>query len=142
MLADPEECSVSDRLSPGFDHILQTWETSSSLYGDTIARCFQSKDGSLEYLIFQNHDGGSWVGGIECASAKVTSTGLRAEFIEPGSLTTPLYEYHIPGRAYQDGRKSGGFWGDPNMIKGPYIRMDDYTSRIPMLRELNQRYGK
>ncbi|MBR0460413.1 hypothetical protein IJI91_00235 [Candidatus Saccharibacteria bacterium] len=141
-IADPTECQVAEDLSPIFDNYVDSWRVKNDVYGEVTARSFLSQDGSLKYLIFQDSEGRAWVGGVECQNVKVSSLGVKEEFIEPGSLVTPLYEYHIPDMAYQDGRKGGGFWGNPDDCKGSYVGMDKYTNQIPMIREFYKKYGE
>ncbi|MBR2997198.1 hypothetical protein IKF33_02090 [Candidatus Saccharibacteria bacterium] len=144
-IADPAECRIAENLSPVFDNCIDSWRTKSDIYGDVIARSFLSQDGSLKYLIFQNDEGRAWVGGVECQNVKISSLGVKEEFVEPGSLVTPLYEYHIPGMAYQDGRKGGGYWGDAKDrrgLVGEYVGMDKYINQIPMIKEFYKKYGE
>ena len=140
-IADPEECVVSNEKMPNFNQIVRSWDTTNDLYGDTKARCFRSNDGTLEYLFFQNYEGRAWVGAVECADSKISKLGVKKEYINPGCLTTPLYEYHVLGRLFQDARKGGGYWGNPNDEKWPYAGMDDFLNKIPMIQEFHRYYG-
>lgn len=140
-IADPQECVVPNEKMPNFNQIVRSWDTTNDLYGDTKARCFRSNDGTLEYLFFQNHEGRAWVGAVECVDSKISKLGVKKEYINPGCLTTPLYEYHVPRGAFQDVRKGGGYWGNPNDRKGYYVGMDEYLNRIPMIQEFHRYYG-
>lgn len=133
--ADPETCVVSDNLSPDFSKVTAAWRTQNDIYGSVMAECFDSKDSSLKYLFFQNNEGRAWVGAVELNRSKLSSAGVKQEFIRPGSLTTPLYEYHT-NNVRQDFRRDGtGYWGNPNDRKGHYVGMDEYLNRIPMIQE-------
>ena len=132
-LPDPQKCVVPDNLSPNFGKVESEWQAQNDVYGEAIARRFKSRDGSLEYLIFQTKEGGrAWVGAIECADSKVSSKGLREHFITPGAITTPLYEYGSQAKGINT------YWGNPNDIRGNYVGMDRYQNNIPLIQEFHQ----
>lgn len=133
-LPDPDECIVPDNLMPNFDKIEKEWQIKNDVYGKVTARCFKSHDGSLEYLICQTRKGGAWVSAVECVDSKVSSIGLRDEFVKPGALTTPFYEYRTQAKGYRR------YWGNLNDTNGPYVSMDQYHSRIPLIQEFHRHF--
>lgn len=141
-LADPWDLVVSESKAPDFSNQLYEWRSKSKIYGNVIAHCYESRDNSIRYLFFEDEKGGVWVGAVEPITNRgkevsVSSLGLNDTFIIPGSLTTPLYDYHVPDEIYQDARRGGGFWGDQKdrIPNSWYVGMRNYVSQIPMVRE-------
>ena len=121
----PDNIRIRDDISPDFSHKTNQYHYNSALSGATDAEVFASKGGNLRWTFCSDHAGRSWVGNVEFASP-LTSTGLRRDWIDPGDLATPLYEY----------TKQSSDYGDQSDTKGSYTSMwKNYLSRIPMIRE-------
>ena len=137
MLVAPESCKIkNDALLPDYSHEVDSWEKESALIGEKITNhCFESKDGSLEYLMSQTKDGRVWVAAVECQDCETNSLGLKSQYVVPGSLSVPLYEYSSQACGY----------GNRNDIKGStgeYVAMDDYINQIPMIEEFYKTFKK
>lgn len=121
----PQMLSISIDKAPDFKQKIASFKTMSVLAGKVRAEGFESHGGRYEWLFCEDAKGRAWVGNVE-ATAPITSTGLRREWVLAGDFTTPLYEYS---------RQSDGY-GDPRDTRGPYQCMwKNYLSKVPMIKK-------
>jgi hypothetical protein len=115
------------RQSPDFTVPIMSWKQNTSIYGMIEVEAYSSKDGELKYLFCSDAEGRTWIGGIEKES-EIQSTGLYTEWINPGDMGTPGFEY---------GSQTGGY-GDPNIKRGDGAYEDmfrNYLRRTPIIQE-------
>lgn len=126
----PEQVQFLDQSqSPDFSQPVAQWEQQTSIYGQIDIEAYSSKNGQFKYMFCRDRLGRAWIGGIE-DSSPVTSTGLRERWIKGGDLTTPAYEYDMPGAD-----QTGGY-GDRKLSHGQYSDMyEKYLSKIPVIQE-------
>ncbi|MBQ7802585.1 hypothetical protein IJ380_01850 [Candidatus Saccharibacteria bacterium] len=125
----PENMDVPSAISPDFSRQVGEYKMSSEMYGEATARVFESNDGRLKWTILEDASGRACVSGIEIKS-KLTSTGLRSEWVNAGDYAMPLYEY----RSQQKGL------GDWNDSRGNYVGMwRNCLSRMPVIRAYKSR---
>ena len=124
---NPTELVINDEgASPDFSKVEFSWEMKTGRYGRITANSFMSKDRTLIYTFCEDALQRAWLVAVEVATSAVTSTGLRAEWVYPGDLATPIY---VPVKKSDE-------YGDDKDIKGGYIAMwKKYVGRIPMVRE-------
>ena len=121
----PQTLAISYEKMPDFTHKSAEFTTHVSLVGEVKAEAFRSHDGQLEWLFFRDNLGRAWIGQVE-PLAKLTTLGLRQEWLLMGDFTTPLYDFS---------RYSGGY-GDASDVKGPRQCMwRNYLSKIPLIQE-------
>ncbi len=108
----PESVDVRGAYLPDFRHEKMEWKSESGLYGSLTNRVYESLNKGIKYTMSEDAQGRVFISSIETAG-KITSTGLRKEWVSGGDLVTPLYEY-----ASQDGG-----YGDPNDVRGKYRSM-------------------
>ncbi len=124
----PQMLSISTDKAPDFKQNIASFKTASVLAGKIRAEGFESHGGRYDWLFCEDAKGRAWVSNVE-ATAPITSTGLRREWVLAGDFTTPLYEYS---------RQSDGY-GDPRDTRGPYQCMwKNYLSKVPMIRKFLQ----
>ncbi len=122
---DPNILRVSEEHNPDFNRKVGSYNYESSLTGKTEAEVFSNSNNNLRWTFCSDRQGRSWIGNVECASP-ITSTGLRRDWVNPGDLATPLYEY----RSQSDG------YGDESDTRGNYVNMwNKYLSRFSMIRD-------
>ena len=125
----PERMYVSDRTLPNFDNQTGEFDMKSEIYGDAKVRLFKSNDGDLTWSFVENPEGKVCIGGVETKS-KITSTGLRQEWVDAGDFAVPLYEYD---------KQSFGL-GDYDDKKGMYVGMwKKCLSRMPIIQAYKYR---
>ena len=134
-LVSPENCRIkNDALAPNYSHEVNSWQKESAIIGERITNhCFESNDERLQYLLSQTQDDRTWVAAVECQDSKINSLGLRSEYVIPGSLSVPLYEYRSQACGYGNGRDIKGETGE-------YVAMDDYINQIPIIEEFRQTF--
>ena len=124
----PSEVGISEKekgSQPDFSHVVHEWVTPTGLNGKARATTFYSKDGKLEYVFYEDNRHRAWLGQVELKS-DLTSVGLRAEWVYPGDLATPVYERVV---------KSDGY-GDDTDQKGGYISMwSKYVSKLGIVKD-------
>lgn len=124
----PQMLSISIDKAPDFKERIAQFSTTSILVGKVLANGFESHGGRYNWLFCRDAKNRAWIGNVE-ATAPVTSTGLRREWVLAGDFSTPLYEYS---------RQSDGY-GDPRDTKGPYQCMwKNYLSKVPMIKKFLQ----
>ncbi len=131
----PQEVTFAhpEKDSPNFDSMLLTWKQKTSLYGDVTAEVYPSKDGRLQFMFCRDSRNRVWIGGIEDATKKITSVGLRDTWIYAGDLVTPAYEYSVQSDIYGNYDDQKG---------GRYIDMfENYLQHIPVIQEYMQKKG-
>ena len=123
----PTELTINDEgASPDFSKVEFTWKMKTGRYGRVTASSFVSRDRTLIYTFCEDVKQRAWLVAVEMATSEVTSTGLRAEWVYPGDLATPIY---VPVK------KSDGYGEDADM-RGGYIAMwKRYVGWIPMVKE-------
>ncbi len=131
----PEKVDVSAEKMPNFDNLVSEWSSSLSYHGEINIKVFNSKDKSLRYMFSQREDGKVWVSGIEIVSSRITSLGVRKDWIKSDSLTMSPYEYLR--KDYK------GYYNTEDTIEhGGDIYTDFYTnylSKIPIIKEFNDK---
>jgi hypothetical protein len=123
----PEQIKFANpRQAPNFNQLGARWETYSPLYGQVIKmEAYPSYDGRYEYLFGRDKDGRAWIAGVENGS-KLTSVGVKENWITCGDLVMPLYEYE---------HQSGGY-GSSSEQRGHYVQMwDNYLSKVPVIQD-------
>ncbi|MBI3633677.1 MAG: hypothetical protein HY226_05295 [Candidatus Vogelbacteria bacterium] len=111
--------------APDFSKKLMEWDDKSEVQGHYHVDVFPSKDGKFNFMFCKNDKGQVWIGGVEVAKSKVTSTGLKADWAYGGYLTTPIMEY-----PQEVGDYSGEYLGNG------YVDMfENYLSKIPVIQE-------
>ncbi|MGK5595639.1 MAG: hypothetical protein ACSNEK_09835 [Parachlamydiaceae bacterium] len=81
---------------PAFDKCEKQDIIDSPLYGSLKARVIPSKGGNFRYLFLEKEVEGqrfAFLAAVEQTENTVTEFGLHAEWVDPGSLALPLYEY-------------------------------------------------
>lgn len=120
----PESVECNFEKEPNYSDKVGGYSALTPLSGSVKAEIFRSNDGSLKWTILSDVQGRAWVGQVE-TGAPMTSTGVRSEWIQPGALATPLYEY----------KDYCGGYGDAQDVNGPYCSMwKNYLSRVPMIK--------
>lgn len=121
----PPEAMYTDVLiAPNFDHMTGEFDMQSEIYGDAKIRTFDSNDGRLSWSIIEDSQGRACVGSIQMKS-KISSTGLRQNWVNGGDFTMPLYEYN----------KQSYNLGDSEDQKGNYTCMwKNCLSRMPIIK--------
>ena len=124
---DPASLEIPGLNAPDFDKKdtpdMPGW---SELYGDVTMEHYHSKNQSLTYTLIKDSEGKACISGIEASKSRITSTGLRSEWIEAGDFATPLYEYQSQSSGY----------GDNINQKGPYTSMwKNYLCKMPIIQD-------
>lgn len=121
----PGELAVYGGWEPDFNAQTGEWIADSSIYGVMRMSCYESADKQMSYTFCRDTEGHCWVGGTE-TNVRVTSGGVRAEWVKTGDAGTPVYEY-----AKQD----GGYGSYSDMKRGRYVNMwTNYLSKTPLIR--------
>ncbi|MBI3632416.1 MAG: hypothetical protein HY225_03130 [Candidatus Vogelbacteria bacterium] len=111
--------------SPDFSKKIMEWSEETEKQGSYHVDVFPSKDGKFNFMFCRNNKGQAWIGGIEVAKSKVTSTGLKADWAFGGYLTTPIMEYP---------QEAGDYAGE--YLDNGYVDMfENYLSKIPVIQE-------
>lgn len=128
----PEQLTLAQNRMPDFSRMLDTWQDQNDHYGKMTIEIFQSHDGNLKYMFIRNKKGKVWIGGVENNSQiDKLGLGLRRNWVDPGDLATPAYEYKIDGAVDQ----TGGYGNDGDR-SGSYVDMTkNYLDRIPLIQE-------
>ena len=110
---------------PDFSKQLSSWIENTSLYGKVAKDAFPSKNGKYVYVFYRDTLGRAGIAFIENQS-KITSHGIRQNWISAGALLTPIMEYSS---------QSGGY-GNYEIASGSYIDMyKNYLSKVPVIKE-------
>ena len=126
---------IRDGSWPDFDKEVMSYKGKTRLSGRFTARVFESEDETFRWTMMEDKHGQAWVGQIEL-KAPVTSTGLRASWIEAGGFERSLYETPKTADKYGD-------YGDVKKARRrtgeeytKYVSMwKKYWSKIPMIKE-------
>ncbi len=127
----PGEIGFDDKNNePDFGKMIDSWQGGSVMYGPITFECYPSKNNNLTYVFCRDKKGRAWIGGIESNAAKMTSHGVKENWIRAEDLTTPAYEYDS---------QAGGY-GNTDDKSGHYIDMyKKYLSKIPMIAEYKKK---
>lgn len=122
----PSELKVEKMdFKPNFKAKLFDWQMQTALFGKVKVECFPSMDGSLKWTFVEDSKHRAWISAVDAFSA-VTSTGLRAEWVFTGDLSTPVFVTRVA---------ADGF-GDENEVRGNYIGMwGTYVEKIQLVKE-------
>ncbi len=125
----PESIQVANEQAPDFNKKIEqakiNYMNARGENVDVIFDIYPSKDGTLRYMFRRTKDNKAGIAMIEKKS-DVNIVGLRGEWVDPGDLTTPIYEY-----TSQDGG-----YGDYSDRDGNYVDMfNNYLSNIPIIKE-------
>ncbi len=122
----PEKIDLSPEKYPDLDpgRSLAQWTQTSDRYGEIKMEAVPSNNNKFTFIFCRDNLNRVWVGSIEDDS-QVQSTGLKKNWVNAGSLTTPAYEY---------ASQTGG-WGNSRVHSGEYVDMfQRYLSQIPVIR--------
>ena len=121
----PDSLRLSIADSPDFSKkACESYTTSGNTFGEATVDHFKSHSNGLLYSFFRDQKGRAWIGGVEATVGKITSSGLRSEWVEAGDLATPLYEH----------AKMADQYGDMDDMKGTYISMwPNYLSKMTVI---------
>jgi len=110
---------------PDFSRLVKEYTTQNSTYGDVNVEIYQSANGAYQYMFCRDMYNRVWVAAVQFKS-KLTSTGLPEFWVKTGDLTTTAYEY---------ADQTGGFGNAKNTISHYVDMFENYTSKIPIIRE-------
>lgn len=129
-LDDPNRVVVGERESPNFKKELIEWDSMTGMYGHLKNRVYKSYNGKLKYTFSEDDQGRAFISNIE-TNGKITSAGIRKEWVLGGGVEMPLYEYKSQDNGY----------GDDNDMKGGYVCMwKGYLSKMKIIQDyLNAR---
>jgi hypothetical protein len=130
---DPEAIQFADpATAPDFGKSVGSWTQRTNLYGDITVEVLESADGNYRYMFCRDRDDRVWVGGVE-DSSRITSLGVRQDWIQAGDLMTPAYEYDSQDDGYGGARSPGS---------SHYVDMfENYISKIPVIKDYMQARG-
>ncbi len=121
----PESINIPGAMQPNFEKSEMEWDSNASLYGHLKNRVYESYDKKLKYTMSEDDWGRCFVSNIE-AGGKVTSCGVRSEWVSGGDVVTPLYEY-----ASQD----GGYGDKSDVRRGYRCMWKGYLSKMKMIQD-------
>lgn len=131
---DPSSFSFdSQGDAPDFSRVLDTYQVESPMYGGVQGYLFASHNGRLNYLIYRDGRGRSWVASIQDVTSGVTSRGARRQVIDALNLTMPANEYRDQIPAQYRGQVVEG--------NESYYDAWEYIKRLPFMGELYQTMG-
>ena len=123
--AEPAGIDIKGPARPNFSKKLMDWESNASLYGHLKNSVYGSYDRRYNYVVSEDDNGRCFISHIE-RSGKITSYGLRSEWVSAEQITVPLYEY-----PKQD-HGCGDFYDE----KGRYVGMwKNYLSKLKVIQE-------
>lgn len=115
--------------APDFSRVLSEETIQSPMYGSVTAYLFASKNGRLNYLVYREGSGKSWVASVQDVTSGITSRGARRQIVDALNVTMPLNEYRdqIP-HEYRGEQKDRRYWD-----------AWEYIKRLPFMADL---YGE
>lgn len=123
----PEKIILKNDQMPDWNpsEVLYKWKQNSDIYGEIEMEAVPSMDRKLTYVFCKDKLNRVWIGSIENDS-EIQSTGLRREWVQPGDLATPAFEY----------AEQAGAYGNLKVKSGQYVDMfEKYLSKIPIIRD-------
>jgi hypothetical protein len=127
---DPESFKFDDEEDkPDFSGLIDSWTEENDLNGLVTFELFESKNSRLRYLFCRDTRGRAWITGIDLKDAKMTSQGIKEQWVRGGDLCTPVFEYW----------KQAGGYANSNFQAGEeeqyYDMYKNYLSHIPIIQE-------
>lgn len=115
--------------APDFSRVLSQETIQSPMYGAVTAYMFASKNGRLNYLIYREGTGKSWVASVQDVTSGITSRGARRQIVDALNITMPLNEYRdqIP-HEYRGEQKDRRYWDAWEYIKRLPFMADLYEA--------------
>jgi hypothetical protein len=99
--------------------------------GQLTGHIYNSRDGSLRYLVIEDSQGRVSIGGAEAVNSPLTRWGNREAFIDLHGMDAPLFEYH-----QQMSRAHGGERGTTYQLNWQYVR------ETPLVQEFYRQQGR
>jgi hypothetical protein len=129
----PQDVHVPAPQQPNFNAPPVTYRTQTATAGEVEAMVFPSANGQLEWTIFRDQQGRAWVANVGATNGPVTNLGVRANAINTGELTTPLWEYRqqIPQ----------GFGGAGHATLPEYSSAWGYIRELPVIQQFYRARG-
>jgi len=129
----PQDVRVPEAMAPNFNATPTVYRTQTATAGEVEAMVFPSANGQLEWTMFRDQQGRVWVGNVGSTQGPVTNLGVRANAINSGELSTPLWEYHqqIPS----------GFGGATHPTMGQYSSAWNYIRELPVIQQYYRARG-
>jgi len=125
----PEKIIVLPDFEPDFNKVIDSFESTSRLYGRVSGKIVQSKNSRISYLFLNDEAGRIWLGNAELTFSPISKFGVPVEASNfPESLFIPAYEYpnQIP-KGYS-GKNSKGSYSDATL----------YLDRIPVIEKFRK----
>ncbi len=91
--------------------------------GELVGRVFESHDGTMRYLFFEDADGRAALSTVESRLPEINAMGLRSRYVDTRGMDAPLIEYFLQIPATFGGKKDAGYASNWNYVRElPIIR--------------------
>ena len=127
---NPESFKFDDEEDkPDFSNLIDSWTEEVDFCGVVTFELFESKNGRLRYLFCRDKRDRAWIPGIDLKDAKMTSQGIKEQWVCGGDLCTPVFEYWEQADGY--GNHNYGA-GEDRQYTDMY---ENYLRPIPLIQE-------
>ncbi|MCA9144973.1 MAG: hypothetical protein KDB05_19395 [Planctomycetales bacterium] len=117
LVADPREVKLPAREHlPNLQKEVDSFRFTSVAYaevnagqGELTGRVFDSFDGKLRYLFFEDRKGRAALSTVEHLLPEVNALGLRSRYVDTQGMDAPLLEYFLQIPAAFGGKKEPGY---------------------------------
>ncbi len=125
LVADPAEVKLPAREHlPNLEQELVSFRFTSVAYaevnegrGELTGRVFDSFDGKLRYLFFEDEQGRAALSTVEHLLPPVNSLGLRCRYVDTHGMDAPLFEYFLQIPTAFGGKKEPGYGSNWNYVR-------------------------
>ena len=133
---EPHELRLEEGLEPDFNHLLDTFEYKSALYGDITSYVFASCNNACIYAFNVSSDNKVWIGQIDSIKSQSSNAvcyknwviGNPSKELSMGLLTPP-YEY--PTQAPKK-------YSDTKDMNQGYVSTVKYLNNIPVIKRFKK----
>jgi hypothetical protein len=134
-MRDPKDVVISsENLKPDFTKPKRTFTTTTDTSGEVQAYVYESKDKSVEYLVYRDKEDKIWFADVVTKNSPINKYGVRSAAYNFRELTTPRWEYtkQIPEKFLDEIEDSfGSMEPIPHPTKKQYSSSWKYLKEIP-----------
>lgn len=141
LLVHPERADFADsEQAPDLSELIRTWDQSNDVLGKYSSELYRSRDGKLTYMIQRDSEDRIWLGGVYQTEAELTDLGLNREWVDPGPLGCPIWEYKQQAEDQYTNRTFDEDNPDHHNGNGRHYRQifDKYVIKFPWVQDYYQ----